>query len=502
MRLGVLSGAHRLFWSLLFEGGLTGEALVDAALGDDAEAGGAVLYYHLALLDRKCLLRYTLLAEGRAVATLEPFSAAFAFRAMPSEGRFRLSRFACLRRDGDDTVLESPLGHGRLLLHDAWAVAAALAFVGPETPAVAARRGGGAAGGTPASAYGAPGALGMDGMDGAAAGGVAVRSAQVGAVTGGTLASACGVPGADAEVLVEALCTMMHGMGALFPCDGEGRLAEDVNDALRQWEFHDLFFHSRSRCGRHGNPSGGVSPFRGAIAPLPAVKAPMSAERIVLHRPGPEELCAPGEEFFAVAERRRSLRDPGARPVTAAELGVFLFCTGAVRKVLPADPVRGLFYEATLRPCIAGGAVHELEFYLTVARCDGIDPGFYHYDPLLHELERLGPLDALQELLLEHAQQGMGGRGRPDVLCTMAARFQRIAWKYRSIAYALILKDVGAVMQHMCLVATALRLVPCALGAGDAEVFARASGLDGLVEGPVGEFVLSGSSGGAGSQGC
>jgi len=463
MRLGVLSGAHRFFWSLLFEGGLTGEALVDAALGDDAGADGAVLYYHLALLDRKCLLRYTLLAGGRAVATLEPFSAAFAFREVPPERRFRLSRFACLRRDEDDTVLESPLGHGRLLLHDVWAAAAALAFVGPETPAGAARREGVAAGGTPASVY--------------------------------------GVSGADAEVLVEALCAMMHGMGALFPCGVEGRLAEDESDALRQWEFHDLFFHSRSRRGRHGNPFGGVSPFRDAIAPLPAVKAPMSAERVVLHRPGPEELCAPGEAFFAVAERRRSLRDPGVRPVTATELGVFLFCTGAVRKVLPADPVRGLFYEATLRPCIAGGAVHELEFYLTVTRCDGIDPGFYHYDPLLHELERLGPLDAPQELLLEQAQQGMGGRGRPDVLCTMAARFQRIAWKYRSIAYALILKDVGAVMQHMCLVATALRLAPCALGAGDAEVFARASGLDGLVEGPVGEFVLSGPSEGSGLSG-
>jgi hypothetical protein len=36
----------------------------------------------------------------------------------------------------------------------------------------------------------------------------------------------------------------------------------------------------------------------------------------------------------------------------------------------------------------------------------------------------------------------MGGQAC-DLLITLASRFQRIAWKYRSIAYALVIKNVG-----------------------------------------------------------
>jgi hypothetical protein len=41
-------------------------------------------------------------------------------------------------------------------------------------------------------------------------------------------------------------------------------------------------------------------------------------------------------------------------------------------------------------------------------------------------------------------------------------------------------------------VATALGLAPCAIGTGDTQVFAQASGLDFSEESSVGEFALSG----------
>jgi hypothetical protein len=43
----------------------------------------------------------------------------------------------------------------------------------------------------------------------------------------------------------------------------------------------------------------------------------------------------------------------------------------------------------------------------------------------------------------------------------------------------------------MYLVATALGLAPCAIGAGDTQLFAQASGLDFTRESSVGEFALS-----------
>jgi oxazoline/thiazoline dehydrogenase len=58
------------------------------------------------------------------------------------------------------------------------------------------------------------------------------------------------------------------------------------------------------------------------------------------------------------------------------------------------------------------------------------------------------------------------------------------------MSYATVLKDVGALMQTMYLVATAMRLAPCALGGGDAEHFARLLGSDYFEETSVGEFVI------------
>ena len=52
------------------------------------------------------------------------------------------------------------------------------------------------------------------------------------------------------------------------------------------------------------------------------------------------------------------------------------------------------------------------------------------------------------------------------VLLILGARFQRVSWKYASIAYSLTLKHVGVLYQTMYLVATAMGLAPCGVGCG------------------------------------
>jgi SagB-type dehydrogenase family enzyme len=59
-----------------------------------------------------------------------------------------------------------------------------------------------------------------------------------------------------------------------------------------------------------------------------------------------------------------------------------------------------------------------------------------------------------------------------------------------AISYSALLKNVGVLYQTMYLVATAMNLAPCALGAGDSDLFARAVGLDYYAETSVGEFLL------------
>jgi len=437
MRLKGPSAAQKNILANLTGGGLTAEQLVEAARRAGQDAGPARLYYLLAALERKKWICYTLAPGGRKLATLEPVSGAFTLHGAPVQGCYRLSRFACLRRLDREMVLESPLGHGRIFLHHGPAALAALLA-------------------EPRSAADLAGALPFAGLPD-----------------------------------IEAFINLLQSAGALFPCDGEGRIAEDGSPPLRQWEFHDLLFHSRSRTGRHDNVQGGAFPFLGEIPPLPGLKPPMSDQRISLYRPAAAELEDMGRDFFSVLNARRSLRERGTQPLSAEQLGIFLYCTGRVQQHLPASPAQGHHYEASLRPCAAGGAIHELEYYLTVSRCRGIEPGFYHYDPREHVLECLGPLGAPQEKLLADARMAMGGKDC-DLLITLAARFQRVAWKYRSVAYALVMKNVGCIYQQMYLVATALNLAPCALGGGNADHFAQASGLDYYTEGSVGEFALSG----------
>ena len=93
--------------------------------------------------------------------------------------------------------------------------------------------------------------------------------------------------------------------------------------------------------------------------------------------------------------------------------------------------------------------------------------------------------------LLDDARLSVGSPAGPlQTLVVLTARFQRLSWKYQSMAYAALLKDVGVLFQTMYLVATAMGLAPCALGGGDSDLFAEAAGLDSYAETSVGEFLL------------
>ena len=84
----------------------------------------------------------------------------------------------------------------------------------------------------------------------------------------------------------------------------------------------------------------------------------------------------------------------------------------------------------------------------------------------------------------------MEASAAPQILITIAARFGRISWKYSSIAYALILKDVGVLIQTLYLMATDMGLGGCAIGSTNIELFAKMTGIEFHVEGPVGQFAI------------
>ena len=114
------------------------------------------------------------------------------------------------------------------------------------------------------------------------------------------------------------------------------------------------------------------------------------------------------------------------------------------------DPV----IEYATRPYPSGGGSWELELYLAVNKCEGLARGFYHYDAGEHSLAPIATRTPELDALFTGAELAMGAPASPRILITIAARFGRISWKYSSIAYALILKDVGVLIQTLYLVAT------------------------------------------------
>jgi len=295
------------------------------------------------------------------------------------------------------------------------------------------------------------------------------------------------------NVGLEGICAFMDlllNINAIHVIQRDSITEEDEDPILAQWEFHDLLFHSRSREGRHDLHMGNTYRFLGKIDPLPALKSKMAGKKIPLFRPDMDSIKQHDSPFSKVLEERRSLREYCQPVMSIEQLGEFLFRVDRVRDVREVDFARGFYYQTSNRPYPGGGAAYELELYIVVNACEGIDQGLYYYDPFLHELCLLSEGNEYAGKIVEDACRASGLRSELEVLIVISARFQRVSWKYSGIAYSTILKDVGILMQNMYLVATAMNLAPCALGGGDSESFAHATGIDYLVESSVGEFIL------------
>jgi SagB-type dehydrogenase family enzyme len=429
-------------------------------LAELVQSGGdgslARWYYYLERLNRRGLLCHCTHANGTRVATLVAVSGSFVARPARavSNRRYVLSRFAYLRREGSRTVLESPLAHARILLDDCRAGALVAALATPATVEELATR----VGELPADA----------------------------------------VPG---------VFTLLLRGEMLAEVGAEGTCAEDEDPALQTWAFHDLLFHARSRRGRFDAPYGGTYRFADRLAPPPALKPAPVGESRQLYRPDLAQLERDDPPLARVQERRRSVRDFDAQhPITDRQLGEFLFRVGRVKDCRQAEVATDygpILMDFASRPYPAGGGLYELELYTAVNVCANLDPGLYHYDPLRHRLTQLcGRTAEVGGLLRDAAESTAIPEDNLQVLLILAARIPRLAWKYESIAYALTLKHVGVVFQTMYLAATAMGLAPCAIGGGDADLFARVAGTDYCAETSVGEFLLGSQRPGPIGPGC
>jgi len=354
--------------------------------------------------------------------------------------RIALSRFAYLRRRSDEMILESPRAGALFRIDDVKVASALAALAKPQTIAKLRRQE--------------------------------------------------GFPGAELLALLldcQILLKVEAGSDGLRADEGDGNLV--------LWDFHDLLFHARSTEGRQANPLGGLYPYADVMPPPPAVRPSWPGKKIDL---GELATAAPHAQtaLAKLLRARHSTRDfDGQEPITLTELARFLDCTARVltkwqSPLDSGDGERGPLIDYTTRPYPSGGSSYELELYLAVANCEGLAPGFYHYDADQHTLTPIEARPQDLETMLNAAEFAMDASGVPQILFTIAARFSRISWKYSALAYSLILKDVGVLIQTFYMAAADMNLGGCAIGTNNIDLFARMTGLAFHVEGPVGQFAI------------
>jgi putative peptide maturation dehydrogenase len=211
--------------------------------------------------------------------------------------------------------------------------------------------------------------------------------------------------------------------------------------------------------------------------------------------PGHEYRRTPGEalplappsrrDFDALLARRKTCRNfDAASIVDAATLATMLHRVWGAIGTLEMAP--GAI--AVKKNSPAGGGMHAVEAYLLVQRAEGLAPGFYHYLAVDHALEPLRTL-TLEEAG-SYAHRFVAGQhwfANVPVMVVMAARFDRLFWKYRrhAKAWRVVHLDVGHLSQTMYLSAADLGIGAFVTAAINDREVERALGLVPMREGAI-----------------
>lgn len=194
-----------------------------------------------------------------------------------------------------------------------------------------------------------------------------------------------------------------------------------------------------------------------------------------------------------VLNARRSNRNFSNEPVTLDELSTLLHFAAGRRGVEAGYGVKDmpLFRYPTI------GGLNSVDVGIIVNRVDGLEPGFYMYDPVGHALvlrDRGDMRLAVQDVTFEgdwlfHA----------PLVVTIIHNQDKVAWKYKTRSLRFSHVDLGALTQNFYLVATASGYSCCAVAGFFDEAINNFFKLDGSRQfvslligiGPAGRITLA-----------
>ena len=224
----------------------------------------------------------------------------------------------------------------------------------------------------------------------------------------------------------------------------------------------------KSLFGEEGEPSDQQK----RLPQPPLCKPAQSQERIPLERDFRSVITEP--DFLTVLQRRVSQRFYRDAPISLGQLSFLLWATQGVKSI------RGNHY-ATLRTVPSGGARHAFETYLAVRLVEGLAPGVYHYLPLAHALEPVGPLENPAGQIIA-AMDGQGWTGGCAAAFFYSFVPYRAEWRYSVSAHRVALLDAGHVVQNLYLACEAVGCGTCAVAAIDQKEADGLCRLDGEEE--------------------
>jgi SagB-type dehydrogenase family enzyme len=262
--------------------------------------------------------------------------------------------------------------------------------------------------------------------------------------------------------------------GILVEANAPAGLAE----AWRDWGEPAWFLHLASRDTRFAiepEEQLAMAAEVGSTPPPPRYKCLCrgSAGTVALPRPRP----VPAGSFSEVLLRRRTCRHFADAPLRLQEVADLAFYTGGV---LFENDTR--YFGTVLKKCAPSpGARHGTEMYLVLRRCEGAEPGVYHYCVRHHCLNKVSAVRPEEFLPAALVRQDYFAAAPLVVFFTCVVG--RLMWKYKGPRiYRLAHIEAGHYCQNFLLTGTALGLGVFCTGALAESVIEPVLGIDGVEE--------------------
>jgi SagB-type dehydrogenase family enzyme len=159
-------------------------------------------------------------------------------------------------------------------------------------------------------------------------------------------------------------------------------------------------------------------------------------------------------KFWDVILERKSTRKFKIEPLSLEELGLMLFAMSGLTRIFP---------QFAFRTTPSAGGLYPIEIYPIILNVKGLDQGVYHYNIKEHALELLKLGNYAIEITKGCLDQTMIPNS--NVAFILTAVIERSKWKYLQRCYRYIYLDAGHIGQNFYLVAEALGLGACTIGA-------------------------------------